>query len=580
MKKQTPHSIALCLPNKYVLIFIFIGLFSAGIQAQDNEQSPHITLEGVMGITYNNYQSSVTNEDWFRPRYPSDLYRFNLDASLRIGKYFNIPFGVNISNQDKTYNLPTLPEEGVYNYIRNPRNNVHIDPTYKWIRASLGSHTPQYSEFTSGDMQLFGAGIDLNPGKFILSASYGVSQYAVEPDPDLRIAGAYEQKLWSGRIGVGKLNGNKFTFNIVKLQDDAHSLTHIPDGVTPHEGISFAPMFELKITKNLKLKSEIAASVFTDDVLADDSFLEEVDLTKVDKIITINNTSVLDYAHLNSIRWDLKNFGIGAEVKYVGPGFMSVGYRNIEKDIIDYKLLTDFKLFKNKLIVNSTVGLRTNNISKTKLDKNRRVIGNVNMMAQFSKKFSLNLNYSNFGFRNNRHENLYRIEMVSNSFSVTPTYIFSKKTNVQQISTTLSFDRFSQYDIYSHSTLETENKVLQANYLISFKKSGLNLLFFGMYLDNHSDLYAFQMQNGGLNIGYPLFKKKMKLDLYATYIRMERQNFTPDNRLNFKMRMRYKIGKKTHLNMSFSQNNNRYGSYRPGAEVQENRFEISLTQKF
>ena len=580
MKNLSKLLISFSRVHKSGWITGFMILLFSGINAQQNNNTSLINLDGIIGISYYNYQAKVIRNDYFRPHFPTDLLRFNLDATLSIGKYFRIPFGVNISNQEKTFNLPTLPEEGVYNYIRNPRNNVHLDPTYKWFHASIGSHTPQYSEFTSGDIQIFGAGIDINPGKFIFSANYGISQYAVEPIPDLRIAGAFEQKIWSGKIGIGKNDGTRFTLNFVKLQDDIHSLKNNPNGIFPQEGISFAPMFELNITKNIKLKSEIAASIFTDNLLADDNFIEDVDLSKVNKIVTINNSSVLDFAHVNSIRWGSKNFGIGAEVKYVGPGFMSVGYRNIEKDIIDYKLLMDFKLFKNKFTLNSSFGLRTNNITKTKLEKDKRVIGNVNMMAQFSKKFSLNLTYSNFGFRNNRRENMYRIEMVSNSFSATPTLVFTRNTNIQQISTTASFDQFSQYDIYSQSIIETENKILQSNYLIRFKKSGLRLMFFGMYLDNNSDLYAFQMQNAGFNIGYPLFKKKMKLDLYATYIRTERQNFTPDNRLNFKMRMRYKIGKKTNLNMSFSQNNNRYGSYRPGAEVQENRFEISLNQKF
>jgi len=563
--------------NRFQIVLLFV-MVNVTIYAQNNKQ--FLRLNGMISLSYDNYSSNVKNYNLFRNRYPADLFRLNANATLYFGKYFSIPFGINFSNQEKTFNLPTLPEEGVYNYIRNPRNNFHFDPTYKWIHTTFGSHTPQYSEFTSGDMQIFGMGVDINPGKFIFSANYGTSQYAVEPNPSLRIPGAYEQKIMGARIGIGKLKGSKFTLNLVKVSDDVHSLKQNPIGIKPKEGISFAPMLEVDFTKNIKLKSEFAASVFTEDLLAKNSLGNEFDFDKISKIITINNSSHLDYAHINNISWHSKNIGVGVEVKYIGPGFMSVGYRNIEKDIIDYKLLTDFKLFKNKFILNGSVGLRTNNISGTKLDKNKRVIGNVNLLAQFTKKFSLNFSYSNFGFRNNRKENMYRIEMVSNSFSLTPTYQIANKNRMQQLSLTTSFDQFTQYDAYTQSFLETTSKMLQTNYLISFNKSSFHFALFALYMENSSDLLSIKMENAGLNLGYYFFKKKLKTNLYTTFTRMERPGFTPDDRLNFRLKMRYKLAKKTDFDISFSQYNNRYGSYRPGAEIQENKLQVMLTQKF
>ncbi len=557
-------------------IMLLASLTFSYAQNSDN----FVSINGMLSLSYDGYSSAVQNYQNYRSAYPAELYRFNANATLYFGKYFSIPFGINFSNQERTYNLPTLPEEGVYNYVRNPRNNFHFDPTYKWIHATIGSQTPQYSEFTSGDMQIFGAGIEINPKKFIFSASYGTSQYAVEPDAALHIAGGFEQKIMSARLGYGKIEGSKFTLNIVKLEDDVNSLTQMPAGVHPHEGISFAPMLELNITEKLKLTSEIAASVFTENLLANNNLIEELPIDKISKWITLNNSSVIDYAHKNGISWQDKNFGIGVEVKYVGPGFMSVGYRNIEKDIIDYKLNSNFKLFKNKLIFNGLIGLRSNNITNTKLDKNNRIIGNVNLQAQLSKKFSINANYSNFGFRNNRRDNLYRIEMVSNAMSITPTYQVVNKKRFQQISLTASLDKFSQFDTYSQSTINTENRLLQANYVTGFTKTGFSFGLFAMYLQNHSDLFSFDMMNGGLNIGYQFFKKKLKTNLYTTYTHLLQKNYSGDDRLNVNVKIKYQLAKKTDLRFGYYFNDRRYGSYRPGAVVQENRFQISLNQKF
>jgi len=564
---------------KAVKNIVWLLLLLGGI-TNAQQKSTFFSMNGSLNISYENYASNASNYTNFRPRYPEDLFRLNGNAVFHFGKYFSIPVGVNFSNQENTYYLPTLPEEGVYNYIRNPRNNFHINPTYKWARVNLGSQMPQYSEFTSGDMQIFGVGMEINPKKFILSASYGTSQYAVEPNPIYHLGGAYEQQIMSARIGYGKVDASKFTLNVVKLKDDTQSVKLQPIGIHPHEGISFAPMVEIEITENLKLKSEIAASVFTENLLANDTFLDGKIPGSISKIITINNSTVLDYAHVNKLTWHNNKFGVGVEVKYVGPGFMSVGYRNIEKDILDYKLLSNFKLFNNKLLFNGVIGLRTNNLSNTKLTKNNRVIGNVNLQAQLTNQFSINANYSNFGFRNNQHNNLYRIEMMSNAISITPTYQFKRKTNFQQISVTASIDQFSQYDQIAQSSLKTDNKVLQSNYLISFNKIPLNMGVFGMYLQNKSQQFSFNMENVGLNLGYVFMKKKIKANLFTTFNRLERKGFTPDDRLNFRMKIGYKMAKNTRLNVAFSQYNNRYGSYRPDAQTQENKFQISLTQKF
>ena len=571
----------LLLKKESVFLLIFVSSVSF-INAQDTQEKKKnyfIKFSGMVNLSYENYSVNTRNYENYRARYPDNLYRIYASASIRFGKYFSIPFGVSFSNSKTTYNLPSLPEEGIYNYVRNPRNNFHISPHYKWAKAIIGSHTPHYSSLSTGDIQIFGGGIEINPGKFIFSADYGISQYAHEPIDSLRIGGAYRQKLMSARIGYGKINGSKITLNFVKIQDDVTSVVHHPVGIDPKEGISISPVIELKIFKRITIKSEVAASAFTTNKLSDTSLVSQEIIDRTKNIMPVNNSTHFDYAHISSIKWKGKNIGLGLEYKYIGAGFVSVGYRNYEKDIIDYKLLTNFKLLKNKLVINATGGVRTNNISNTKLNRNNRLIANVNLTALISKKLTLTSSYSNLGFKNDYQDDLRRVDMINNSFSITPTYQFKTKKNFQQISLTASLDKLSQYDPYSRQFVDTDNQRYQANYILNFNAIPLTVTTFVTHLDTKSEQFSFNLSNFGLNLGYKLLEKKVIPNLMLTMTRTEREGFTADNRFNVRLRVLYKMNKSTNVNMSFNLNSNTYGSYKPDAYTQENRFRISLSKR-
>ena len=126
---------------------------------------------------------------------------------------------MNIKNQQTLYNLPTIPDKNIIDYVSNPRNNISIHPKYKWIKTHINTHSPTYSDLSTGDINIFKGGKDLNPGKFIFSANYGILQRAIESNSLFNIVGDYEQRIIAARIGIGKIEGSKFTINIVKSKD-------------------------------------------------------------------------------------------------------------------------------------------------------------------------------------------------------------------------------------------------------------------------------------------------------------------------------------------------------------------------
>ena len=249
------------------------------------------------------------------------------------------------------------------------------------------------------------------------------------------------------------------------------------------------------------------------------------------------------------------------------------------EDIIDYKLNGGLKLFKSKLNLSGTFGVRTNNIKNTKLQSTERIIGNVNLYAQVSKSFSFNTNYNNYSFGNNENNSLIRIEMINNSFSFTPTYQVQAKTINHVISGNVSNISFEQFDVRANEFTNTLSKSYNANYMLVFKNNPLTIGFTGLYLDNQSPVSNLNLLNFNSTIGYKLFKKKITPTLVFGYSIINNDLYTADKRINLKLKCIYKVTKKLDLNLAYSLNNYRYGSFKPNGLLTENMFQLSLLQK-
>lgn len=565
---------------KKPVLFFFIFLILFVSETAVSQKTKKIKFSGNVGVNYENYTYSVQNYSTFRPRYPQDLLRLNANANLQIGKYFSIPFGINISNQKVSYNLPSIPDENMIDYVQNPRNNIHIDPTYKWFKAHLGSHTPKYSNLTTGDIQVFGAGVEINPGKFIFAANYGTSQNAIEPDLVNNIQGAYKQRLMGGRIGFGKLKKSFFAINIISIKDEVNSVNTQPIGINPIEGISISPSFQFKLFKHITFSSETAGSIYTENINAVPLNLNEPVINSLSNVININASSHADWAHSSKLEWKNKKLTLGGEVKYIGAGFMPVGYRTSEKDIIDYKLNTKFKLFKKKLSVNGVFGIRNNNISNTKLNTSSRIISSFNLFALISKALSLNVNFSNFGFKNNATNNALRVEMINKSIQITPSYKFKTKIGKHQLTANLSSNNLKQFDVISLAFVDTDSKTVNLSYNLRFKKMPLSLGFNALHLENTSPIMNFNLNNLNLRARYNFKKQKIKPSLQIGFASIQRGTFTKDNRITAKLNVNYQIQKSLRLKLGYALNNNIYGSFRPNATTNENKIKLSLSKKF
>ncbi len=566
--------------ENFIIIAIIFFAFTINANAQEKKAKPKpIKISGSIKISYENYTFSAKNYSTFRPRYPLHLLRFDGNLNIAIGNNFNLPFGVNMTNQKKLYNFPTLPNDNVIDFVQSPQNNISISPKYKWCKVALGTHVPNYSNLSTGDNNIFGAGVELTPGKFIFSANYGISQRAIEADPLIGFDGVYSQKLMSARIGFGKLDKSKFLINAAYVKDDTLSVLSPLNNAKPIEGAVVSNLIEILVFKKVVFKTETAGSVYTSNKRG--NFTNNSEAGKViDNVIRLNEFSKIDAANSTSIDYNGKKFGLGGEIRYIGPVFVPIGYRNIEQDVLDYKVKSNIKLFKSKTILNGQFGIRTNNIKKTKVYRSQRIIGSFNFTSQISKILSLTGNFANFGFVTDNLNPLLRTEITNNSFSLSPVLLFKRKKHSHIYNLNASYNQFIQFD-QSTATNKTNSTLTgMFNYNLQFKDipltTGLNALFLKTTVANND----FTMQNYGLNIGYVFWKKKLNTILQFNYAIIERAGFTADNRIGISLKNKLRLNKRLTLHLNYNGLNNFFGSVRPGASTLENRISVSIEQRF
>lgn len=555
------------------LFFISICLLSALItSAQKNWNT-----RGLIGVYSDHYAFQAKNDSSLTGRRPNSLTRFVITPYFSYKKHLKVPVTLIFSANQTNTLTPASKKQDVSTFLYNPANIIRIAPTYKWATLEIGSLYPQYSELTVGNISIFGAGLTLNPGKFLFEVSYGVSQRAIAPDSSRSILGAYERTLLNTKIGFGHIDSSYFFINATYANDITNSLALKPVNITPEQGFAIAPSFGLRITKNIQWVNEVGISFHTLNKLND--ITEEITLP-LTKFINYNVTSKADFAASSSIKLKSKSWSMLLKGLFVGPGYTTFGYPYFQNDRIDLTASPQVRLLKNKIILSGTGGYRLNNLLETKSQTNTQILASINTYAVITSKLSLNATYSNFGFQNDATSDSLKIQQISNTITITPNYYIEAKKGTHTISIT-----YSKNDLSSFNTVSASNEIIKSNnvgtyYSFLLKNKPLTINAGVDYFENNAIDIGSKTSSVTLGVGYKLFKRKLIVSASAILAKNNRINYTTDNRLGAKFKLTYKSKSKYLFSLAVSNNNYQYGSFRPNASFYEWFLKTGITKSF
>lgn len=560
------------------MLFICFSVY----QTSGQEVKKRIAVSGDAGMYADFYSMLSDTPGAVSPRRPSALGRLVLNASIDI-KDFSMPvtlalptaqYGVVIPPVPR---IPNAPFDNFRQMVKNPLNRVGIAPKYKWCQVLLGSQIPHYSELSVGDLAVFGAGINLTPGKFRFAAFAGSSQLAIEEDTVKKIQGIYSRKIYSAKIGVGHEDSSHIYLIGSQMQDDTLSLQRRPASLMPQAGFLTSLDYRINFGKHIFLKGELAGSAFTRDVKAQELPAFSPSLPRV--IFVPRESSRLDYATILSLGGEWRRFGIRSTGRYYGDGFVPLGYPFMQTDRLEVTLDPRFTLFKNKVFVTGSLGQRVNNLLGIRGTTTTQTIGSANVSIQFTDQLSLTGSYTNFGFRNAIRNDTFRVEMVTVSWSISPTYMYTGTKSIHGFSVLYAKNNFTDFNIISGAINNNNAYNALLSYSLALVNSPLSAGLLISYFDNTTAVARLRTQSLNANAGYKFFKNKLSTSLGITYAENKIDNSTPGNQVLGMLGARYSLKKKIQFALNGSINLYRFGNERPGISYRENLLRTSIIYK-
>jgi hypothetical protein len=403
-------------------------------------------------------------------------YLWSLSGNPTIVVYdIEIPFSFMLSQDNRSF--------------RQPFNQFGLSPKYKWLTVHGGFRNLNYSNYTLAGHTFLGIGVDINPKWFRFSAMYGRFQKAIEEGSTDQANNlsqynypAYKRKGFATKVGFGKPN-NYVDLIFTKIWDDSSSLEKRPEvqKIYPGNNATIGIITETNFLKHFTWKLDGAISALTKDVGSTDYELEGVPMKGFIKFLVPPKTSTTaNYAIESSLRYQSKPVTITAKYQRIAPDYVSFGTYFIQSDIERITLSPSFRLFKNKLNVNGSVGYQHDNLNKKKLVATRRVIGSANMIYNHNQKFGIVLNYSNFGTSQSPGtkslNDTAKIDQISQSITLVPRVTLMKAENkiMHNIIPTFSFQNLNDKNKLNSSNYEMKNINANINYAIAHLPKKIN----------------------------------------------------------------------------------------------------------
>ncbi len=549
----------------FFVLFVCAVVYSAAQTDSVQKKKPSFITGGTVGVSYEYYGLSRTPSGWtgFMPRKPWNQVRFMFSPEIQLGKNISMPVNFNFATTPTNFAGPYagIGKQNFSQFITNPMNNFALNPKYKWAELQLGTQYLNYSDLSTGDIGVFGAGFDLRPGTYRIKFFTGLSQQSVNffTGPPSTM-GAYKRKNWMFSLGKAQEDKYELSLNFVKAKDDSSSANPPPLTIKPQEGFTTSVSAKVMFKDGWYAKAEGAQSIYTKDLLL------PLDSTKAAFLPFIDGhaSTVRDFAGDAAVGRKSKNFDVGVKLKYIGAGFQTPGYPFMLPDRFDYTLNTRFNAWKNKdggykMNVTASAGQRVNNVSNNTL-KAKQFIGNLNWFTQFNERFSLNVTFNNFGFQAPGGINPYGIKNVSNDFGINPSYTWSNEKMIHLLSLSYNYSKYDERDVITGSVTSNNTHMALLTYVPTFLTKNLSPDFSLMYFINKLPLFRFTLITFSSGISMPALKKKMNLRGQVQYNYSKTNSFKNNNNIIASLNSDWRITNKLTWNTFISTNRFKYGN--------------------
>jgi len=276
-------------------------------------------------------------------------------------------------------------------------NQYSLTPSWSWGRATVGDFSGSYTPLTYNGIRARGASLEVERGRFAVSAFGGRSQRAT---PGGAVSGSYSRTLTGARIGIGDPDRTALALQFVSARDDPGSLGAPTDTIfpgqepdtafvqdtlsigdqnqfatTPQQNLVMSLMGSLAVLdERVKLRGELAGSGYTRDVRSPPIENPEV-LERVPGIarnlFTPRRSSYADYAY--TLEAEVRPAGplsTTLTFRNLGPGYVSLGTASMHSDRRELRARTSLRYRRTH--ASFDVGRQHDNLRGQKASTTRR----------------------------------------------------------------------------------------------------------------------------------------------------------------------------------------------------------------
>jgi hypothetical protein len=145
----------------------------------------------------------------------------------------------------------------------------------------------------------------------------------------------------------------------------------------------------------------------------------------------------------------VNDISVALSGKWVGPGFVTLGYAQMPNDAAQYTISPAFQLFHHTTSLRTSFGIQYNNLRNNHLSTTQRTITSIGITTQPVQSFGLELDYSNYGMRSAPRNDTLRIDNISQSLTVSPRYSFAGLGGMNVLVFNYSLQSFQDFNVVS-----------------------------------------------------------------------------------------------------------------------------------
>ena len=476
----------------------------------------------------------------------NDPYWWQASGSPTVSIYgWQLPFSFSYGSRNRSF--------------YQPFNRFGVSPYWKWLTFHFGYRSIRMNPYVMSGVQFLGAGVEMNPRGFRFGAFYGRLSKPIARDTLASITPipAYKRMAYGLKIGAGSRR-NYVDLSIVKVFDDSTSIPSIglKTDLRPQDNVAFGLSGRLALGSHLTFQFDAGGSLLNRDIRLPLMDISN-SLKPYSRIFTPHLGAQFLTAGKASLNYNQRYFGLKLLASRVDPDYRSLAAFYQQSDMQSITIEPTLKLMKNKLRLSGSIGQQQDNLYRRKAYTSVRTIGSANVSWNSGKKYSLSINFSNYGMAQQAGlqviNDTFRIAQNNRSISLSQQYSFTNKIRTLSLSMNVSYQQLQDLNHYG-TYASGENKVWFMNVVANHIRTKDNLsLQGGINVSNNEFVTGSYLLVGPmLGASKPFAKNKIQLTCNLSYNKGFQKSTSSGSTLNFYSSLMYQLSKTHQFNIALN----------------------------